>query len=115
MKSYNSYFENARSAGRKSVSPVVINQVLDDLADAAITQTDYLLQENQRDLDLMDQKDPKYDRLKLTAERIGDIAKEIRNVALLDTPLGHILSDKTMPNGLQISRVRVPLGDVGVI
>jgi glutamate-5-semialdehyde dehydrogenase len=112
---YNSYFENARSAGRKSVSEVVINQVLKDLANTAVTRTGYLILENQKDLDLMDPKDPKYDRLKLTPERIGDIAKEIRNVALLDTPLGQILSDKTMPNGLQISKVRVPLGVVGVI
>ncbi|MDB4918558.1 glutamate-5-semialdehyde dehydrogenase [Mucilaginibacter sp.] len=112
---YNSYFENARSAGRKSVSGVVINQVLNDLADTAVARTGYLILENQKDLDLMDPKDPKYDRLKLTPERIEDIAKEIRNVALLDTPLGQILSDKTMPNGLQISKVRVPLGVVGVI
>jgi glutamate-5-semialdehyde dehydrogenase len=115
LKSYNSYFENARSAGRKSVAPGIINQVLNDVADAAVAQTGYLLQENKKDLDLMDPKDPKYDRLKLTEERIADIAKEIRNVALLDNPLGQILSDKTMPNGLQISKVRVPLGVVGVI
>ena len=115
LKSYNSYFENARSAGRKLIDPVLINQVLNVLADTAVAQTDYLVQENQKDLDLMDRKDPKYDRLKLTAERIADIAKEIRNVALLEGPLGQILSDKTMPNGLQISKVRVPLGVVGVI
>jgi glutamate-5-semialdehyde dehydrogenase len=115
LKSYISYFENARSASRKSVSPVVINQVLNDLADAAVAQTGYLLLENQKDLDLMDQKDPKYDRLKLTAERIADIAREIKNVVLLESPLGQIFSDKTMPNGLQISKVRVPLGVVGVI
>ncbi|SHM09301.1 glutamate-5-semialdehyde dehydrogenase [Mucilaginibacter sp. OK098] len=115
LNRYNSYFENARSASRKSASPVIINQVLNDLADAAVAQTNYLLLENQKDLDLMDQKDPKYDRLKLTSERIADIAKEIRNIALLESPLGQIFSDKTMPNGLQISKVRVPLGIVGVI
>jgi glutamate-5-semialdehyde dehydrogenase len=115
LKSYNSYFENARSAGRKSVSPVVINQVLNDVANAAVAQTDYLILENQKDLDLMDQKDAKYDRLKLTPERIADIAKEIKNVASLESPLGQIFSNKTLPNGLQISKVRVPLGVVGVI
>jgi len=115
LNRYITYFENARSASRKSVSTVIINQVLNDLANAAIAQTDYLISENQKDLDLMDQKDPKYDRLKLTAERIADIAKEIKNVALLESPLGHVFSDKTMPNGLQISKVRVPLGVVGVI
>ncbi|ASU34794.1 glutamate-5-semialdehyde dehydrogenase [Mucilaginibacter xinganensis] len=115
LNSYKSYFENARSAGRKIVAPDTINRVLNAVADEALSQTDYLLQENQRDLDLMDKKDPKYDRLKLTTERIADIAKEIQNIAALQSPLGLTLSDKTMPNGLQISKVRVPLGIVGVI
>jgi glutamate-5-semialdehyde dehydrogenase len=115
LSKYISYFENARSAGRKSVDPGIINQVLNDVANSAVAQTDYLLEENQKDLDLMDPKDPKYDRLKLTTERIADIAKEIRNVAQLESPLGQVFLDKTMPNGLQISKVRVPLGVVGVI
>ena len=115
LKNYTTYFENAKAAGRKTISAATINQVLTDLAAAAIAQTDYLLTENQKDLDLMDRKDPKYDRLKLTAERIADIANEIKNVASLDTPLGHVFSEKTMPNGLHITKVRVPLGVVGVI
>lgn len=112
---YTSYFENARSAGRKGVDAATIHKVLNELAAAAIAQTAYLLQENQKDLDLMDKKDPKYDRLKLTVERIEGIAGEIRNVASLESPLGHVFRDKTMPNGLHITKVRVPLGVVGVI
>lgn len=112
---YTPFFENARSAARKVVDGTTINKVLNDLASAAIAQTEYLLRENQKDLDRMDKKDPKYDRLKLTAERIESIAAEIRNVALLESPLGHVFSNKTVPNGLQISKVRVPLGVVGVI
>jgi glutamate-5-semialdehyde dehydrogenase len=72
LSKYISYFDDARSAGRKSVDPGIINQVLNDVALAAIAQTDYLLEENQKDLDLMDPKDPKYDRLKLTTDRIAD-------------------------------------------
>lgn len=112
---YTPFFENIRYAARKTVDVATINKVLNDLALAAIAQTEYLLRENQKDLDRMDKKDPKYDRLKLTAERIEGIASEINNVASLESPLGHIFSDKTMPNGLQISKVRVPLGVVGVI
>lgn len=112
---YMPFFENARSAARKVVDTATINKVLNDLSSAAIAQTDYLLRENQKDLDRMDKKDPKYDRLKLTPERIEGIAAEIRNVASLESPLGHVFSDKAMPNGLQISKVRVPLGVVGVI
>jgi glutamate-5-semialdehyde dehydrogenase len=74
-----------------------------------------LLNENQKDLDRMDTSDPKHDRLKLTAARIQDIAKDMVNVAGLPNPLGRILSEQTMPNGLEIKKISVPLGIVGVI
>ncbi len=112
---YTSYFENACIAGRKNIDSTIINQVLNDLASTAINNTDFLLAENKKDLDRMDPNDPKYDRLKLTAARIKDIASEIINIAKLNSPLGEVLSEKTMPNGLFISRKRVPLGVVGVI
>src|SRR5438874_2648835 len=114
---YKHYFEDALIAGRNIVnlSPDTIVAVLHDLAEAAVAQTDKLLAENQKDLDRMDPADPKYDRLKLTAARIQDIAKEMTNVAALPNPLGHILSEKNMPNGLQISKISVPMGIVGVI
>ena len=112
---YTAYFENARIAGRKSVSPGVIDKVLQDLAAAAIAQIDFLLEENKRDLDRMDPLDPKYDRLNLTAARIEDIASEINNISELKSPLGRLLSENTMPNGLHISKISVPLGVVGVI
>ncbi len=115
LKNYATYFESAKAASGKIVAPTVINQVLTELAAAAIDKTEYLLKENQKDLDRMDHKDPKYDRLRLTADRIADIAKEIKNVVSLETPLGHVFSEKTMPNGLYITKVRVPLGVVGVI
>ncbi len=92
-----------------------INKVLQLIADAAEAQTPTLLAENQKDLDLMDPTDPKYDRLKLTEARIKGIADDIRNVATLDYPVGKTLMQKTLPNGLHISKVTVPLGVVGVI
>ncbi|RZA03071.1 MAG: glutamate-5-semialdehyde dehydrogenase [Sphingobacteriaceae bacterium] len=113
---YVKYFENAQAAGRKTnLDADTINLVLEDLAQAALADTDILLAENQKDLDRMDPANPNYDRLKLTAVRIQDIAKDIVNVSKLENPLGTILSEKTMPNGLQISKVSVPLGVVGVI
>ena len=112
---YTASFEKARLASRKSIAPDTIKAVLQSLAEEALAQTDYLLRENQKDLDRMDRHDPKYDRLKLTPDRIKDVAAEIRSVAKLKSPLGHVLSKKTMPNGLHISKVRVPLGVVGVI
>ncbi|WPV02241.1 glutamate-5-semialdehyde dehydrogenase [Mucilaginibacter sp. cycad4] len=113
---YNSYFDKAREASRKApLAPAVINEILKDVVAEAIAQTEYILTENQRDLDRMDPADPKYDRLKLTADRIKGIAGDMQSVAKLDSPLGKLLSATEMPNGLSISKIRVPLGVVGVI
>lgn len=92
-----------------------IDDVLRAVADAAVAQTDYILTENQKDLDRMDPDDPKYDRLKLSAERIETIARDMRNVAGMPSPLGKTLEERTLPNGLQLSKQSVPLGVVGVI
>lgn len=114
---YKHYFEKALTAGRHitGLSSATIVSVLHDVAEAAIANTRHLLAENQQDLDRMDPTDPKYDRLKLTAARIQDIAREMTNVAGLPNPLGHTLAENTLPNGLQITKVSVPLGIVGVI
>ncbi|HEX8019109.1 MAG TPA: gamma-glutamyl-phosphate reductase, partial [Mucilaginibacter sp.] len=86
---YNSYFDKAREASRKpTLAPALINTVLEDVAAEAIAQTEYILAENQKDLDRMDPADPKYDRLKLTADRIKGIAGDMLSVAKLDSPLG---------------------------
>lgn len=92
-----------------------VNAVLLDLADAAVAQTPFLLVENEKDLARMDANDPKYDRLKLTAKRLEDIAQDLRNVAGLPSPLGRTLLQKDLPNGLEITKVSVPLGVVGII
>ena len=114
---YTSYFENAKGAVGQvsSLSIETINGVLLQLADALLAQTAFILAENQKDLDRMDKADPKYDRLQLTEARIEGIAAEIRHVAGLTAPQGELLLQKTMPNGLQISKIRVPLGVVAVI
>ena len=81
---YHTYFENALAAGRKAnLTPALVNSVLEDLAIAAVEQTGLLLAENQRDLDRMNSSDPKFDRLKLTPERIKGIADDISAVAKL--------------------------------
>ena len=98
-----------------SIDAATINGVLLYLAAETEKAVDFLLEENRKDLDRMDANDPKYDRLTLTEQRIKDIAADIRNVAGLPSPLGKILDQKTMPNGLHISKVTVPLGVIGVI
>lgn len=92
-----------------------INKVLNDVADAAIANTQSILVENAKDLARMDKADPKYDRLQLSPDRIEGIAGDIRNVASLDYPVGKVLSENSRPNGLKISKVTVPFGVIGII
>jgi len=114
---YTNYFVAAQQASHllPRLSPSTINNVLLDLADAAEEAITALLAANEQDLARMDKADPKYDRLQLTAERIAGIAKELRNVACLESPVGNTLDERNMPNGLYIQRISVPLGVIGVI
>jgi len=97
------------------VSVEKINQVLMDVAAAAIENTAFIMQENEKDLSRMDPTDPKYDRLMLTSDRIKGIASDISNVASLPSPLGRVLSETSRPNGLQIKKITVPFGVIGII
>jgi len=97
------------------VSVEKINKVLSDVAEAAIADTAFILQENAKDLSRMDPADPKYDRLMLTADRIKGIAADIMNVVSLPSPLGRILSETERPNGLHIKKITVPFGVIGII
>lgn len=117
MLNYTSYFENARKAvsALAGISKEIIDQVLLDLADALLLHADFIIAENKKDLDRMDPENEKYDRLKLTPARIEGIAAEMRHVAELKSPLGEVLMKKIMPNDLDISKVRVPIGVVAVI
>jgi len=114
---YKQYFEKAKQATRTmiSLSKETTNKVLNDLAKALVLYAPEILVENEKDLAKTPIDDPKYDRLKLTEQRIADLANDVKNVVDLTSPLGEILSDKTLENKLQIQKVRVPLGVVGVI
>lgn len=92
-----------------------INEIIDDLADAAIAQVPLLLEANGKDLLRMQKDAPGYDRLQLTKDRINAIASELRQVASLPNPLGETLEQRQLPNRLSLSKIRVPLGVVGVI
>ncbi|MCX6308403.1 MAG: gamma-glutamyl-phosphate reductase, partial [Bacteroidia bacterium] len=110
-------FESVRQASRSLafVSDSILHAILLEVADAAEANASAILKENKKDLDLMDPKDPKYDRLKLTVERIAGIASDIRTVAALPSPLGRILSETTRPNGMHLSKVSVAFGVIGII
>ena len=91
------------------------NEILLAVADAIVANQDALLAANSEDLARMDRNNPLYDRLQLTAKRLADIAADMRNVATLPSPLGHITKQKTLPNGLRLCRVSVPFGVIGMI
>lgn len=110
-------FSSVRQASRKLnlIDEQKINAVLCKVADAAVARTAEILEANKQDLARMEPTNPKYDRLMLTAERIADIAADMRRVAQLPSPLGKVLAEWTQPNGMTISKVSVPFGVIGII
>jgi glutamate-5-semialdehyde dehydrogenase len=91
------------------------NEILLAVADAIISHKERILKANAEDLAKMESTNPLYDRLQLTEKRLDDIASDMRNVANLPSPLGHITKQKTLPNGLRLCRVSVPFGVIGMI
>jgi glutamate-5-semialdehyde dehydrogenase len=113
----NSLFQKAQDASIQlaQIDNDTINQVLNEIADAAIAHTDEILAANAKDLAQMSPDNPLYDRLKLTKERLEGIASDTRHVATLPSPLGKVLKHYTLPNGLDLSRISVPFGVIGII
>ena len=91
------------------------NDILNAVADAIIDYQERILAANEKDLAKMDSKNALYDRLQLTTKRLAVIASDMRNVASLPSPLGHVTKEKTLPNGLRLHRVSVPFGVIGMI
>lgn len=110
-------FKKAKAASRSLalISEDLRNQILLAVADAIVDLQERILSSNGKDLAKMDPKNPLYDRLQLTPKRLDDIASDMRHVAELPSPLGHITKKKTLPNGLRLHRVSVPFGVIGMI
>jgi len=85
------------------------------LADAIEKEEEAILEANRADLALMDRSNPLYDRLMLNSERLEGISSDMRKVASLPSPLGKVLEERTLPNGLELKKVRVPFGVIGII
>ncbi|MBO6254797.1 MAG: glutamate-5-semialdehyde dehydrogenase [Bacteroidaceae bacterium] len=109
--------QDVKNASRSllGMSDKAISDVLCAVADEAVMQAGAILDANEQDLDRMDPANPKYDRLKLTLERIQGIAADMRNVAHMPSPVGRVLKDTVRPNGLKIKQVSVPFGVIGII
>jgi glutamate-5-semialdehyde dehydrogenase len=121
MSDQQQYLEEGLTACREAARQLVhcddskIRSVLEALADRTIAAEDEILQANLSDLSRMSPSDPKYDRLLLNSQRLADIAHDLRCVASLPSPVGKILEHRQLDNGLDLRKVRVPMGVIAVI
>lgn len=117
ISQYKTLLEDAQKAEKAllTLSDERINAVLHSAGENILRKKHIILAENQKDLNRMNLSDPKYDRLKLTDERIEGIVADLENVARFPSPLGRILMETIRPNGLKIKKVSVPFGVIGVI
>jgi glutamate-5-semialdehyde dehydrogenase len=117
LKQLNQGLRNAREAARElaRIDDALAVTVLNELAARISACSDELLEANRADLARMPQDDPKYDRLLLNPERLDAIRADLRSVAALDAPVGEVLERRTLENGLELSKVRVPMGVIAVI
>lgn len=100
------------------VSAAVKNKALLAMADALLARTDFIIETNDRDMQAAREngmKESMQDRLRLTPERIEGMAEGLRQVAALPDPVGNVIGGQTLANGLKITKVRVPLGVIGII
>lgn len=91
------------------------NDILQAVAESILEHQNELLKANLADLARMDSSNPLYDRLQLTEDRLKGIASDMLNVSKLPSPLGRILKEKTLDNGLHLQRISVPFGVIGMI
>jgi glutamate-5-semialdehyde dehydrogenase len=117
MTDYNSLFKSVKNSSRRLglLHEDLRKKTLKTLMEITLENIPAILEANQLDLQKMDREDPKYDRLLLTEERIKGIVEEIGQVSALPSPLQSLLEKKTLPNGLELEKVTVPLGVIGII
>lgn len=113
----NPIFISAKKASRSLalISDDRRDEILLAVADAIKSNEASILEANAKDLSRMDPANPLYDRLQLTVKRLEDIASDMRHVAALPSPLGRVLKEKTLENGLYLRRVSVPFGVIGMV
>jgi glutamate-5-semialdehyde dehydrogenase len=108
---------HAREAARELArcDEATVKSVLYGLAEKALANSEEIFVANRSDLSRMPKGDPKYDRLLLDPDRLRSICNDLRNVADLQTPIGEVLQENTLENGLTLSKLRVPMGVIAVI
>lgn len=113
----NPIFEKVKRASRSLtlIPDSRRDEILLAVADAIAGNEAILLEANAKDLSRMEKSNPLYDRLQLTHDRLDGIASDMRHVAALPSPLGKVLKDKVLDNGLHLRRVSVPFGVIGMV
>ena len=114
---YTDIFRRVREASRtlSTLSDATRSAAITALADMVDASRAQLLAANADDLARMEPSNPLYDRLKLTPARLDGIASDLRHVAALACPVGEEIEHRTLPNGIDLRRVRVPFGVIGVV
>ncbi|MBO5267729.1 MAG: glutamate-5-semialdehyde dehydrogenase, partial [Muribaculaceae bacterium] len=117
MENFNEIFAGVKAASRAllTIDDTRRSLAITDLADRVEANIDRLLGANAADLARMDPANPLYDRLQLTPTRLAAIASDLRHVASLPCPVGEEVEHRTLPNGIDLRRVRVPFGVIGVV
>src|SRR4030042_6295445 len=94
------------------------NRVLERMAQTLLKQSRTILKENKKDAEQAEKTghpNAFLDRLRLTEETLKEMALGLQEVALLPDPVGEVSGLWTRPNGLQVGRMRIPLGVIGFI
>lgn len=117
MTDYTKIFKSIRNASKNVIqlSDEKRNEILLHLASIIDQNHPEILKANALDLSRMNPENPLYDRLQLTPSRLEGISKALREVAALPSPLGEVMEERILPNGINLKKVRVPYGVVGMI
>lgn len=117
MSTYDKIFREVKEASKSValLSDSLRNKVLKRVAELVDNSHSELLEANRHDLSKMDTSNPLYDRLKLTERRLDEISASLRFVASLSSPLGLILEERILPNDIELKKISVPFGVIGVI
>lgn len=101
-----------------SAGTLIKNNALAAISKALIENKERIIAENAKDIEAAKangMSEAKQDRLKLDEKRIADMAKGVDDLIALGDPIGEVMDGFTRPNGLRITKVRVPLGVIGII
>src|SRR5688500_272134 len=110
----------AKAASRKlaGLDTETKNRALEALADALEERSPEILEANERDMEAGRERGLSaslLDRLQLTEERLATIARDVRDIAALPDPVGEVVEERTLPNGIRLEKVLVPMGVVAVV